>query len=118
MTEDIWRKLAEELKATAISGEAIENFGSSILNVQKAGMKIPFSWEALVQNPRNGHYEPVGIKWVQWLGWFAGLTLFKAWRGVEKLLHRSRHFEGVSGYEWEDAEYREFRQKRKWVEDE
>lgn len=88
------------------------------MDVKKYGMKIPFTWEALLDNPRNGHYEPTGIKWIQWIGWAYGLVLYKVWRGLEHLLNKSRHFEGVGGRDWEEAEYREFSRKRRWVEDE
>lgn len=80
-------------------------------------MKIPFSWEQFADNPRQGHYEPVGIKWVQWLVWALGFVVFKIWVGTENLLRKFRHYEGVFGYEWEEAEYRPFKQKDRWVED-
>ena len=108
----------EFFKATAVSVEDIQNLGDSINSIHKVGMKIPFSWEQFVDNPRQGHYEPVGIKWVQWLVWALGLVVFKIWVGTETVLRKFWHFQGVSGYEWEEAEYRPFKQKERWVEDE
>lgn len=96
----------------------IEDPGTAFLNVHKAGMKLLFSWEQFTDNPRQGHYEPAGIKWVQWLVWALGLVVFKLWAGTETVLRRFRHFQGVSGYEWEEAEYRPFKQKTRWVEGE
>jgi hypothetical protein len=116
---DFIKSFSEEMmKAAKMTGEDIANLSNSIKEVHKVGIRVPFSWEALVDNPRNGHYEPTGVKWVQWIGWAYGLVLYKAWRLLERRLDKIRHFEGVSGYEWDDAEYREFSQKRKWVEDE
>jgi hypothetical protein len=116
---DFMKSFSEEMmKAAKMTGGDIANLSNSIKEVHKVGVKVPFSWEYLVDNPRNGHYEPTGIKWVQWIGWAYGLVLYKAWRLLERRLDKIRHFEGVSGYEWDDAEYREFSQKRKWVEDE
>lgn len=118
-TEDFIRgDMKEEFKKVMVSPEAVVNFSKAINEITKIGMKLPISWEALAGNPRKGHYVPVGVKWIQWVGWASGLALFKVWRALEKTLDKSRHFSGVSGYEWEDAEYQEFSQRRKWVEDE
>lgn len=42
----------------------------------------------------------------------------RLWTALEKVLRKFRHFEGVSGYEWDEAEYRKFEQKTVWVADE
>lgn len=118
MSDDFFKEFNEKMNTFGrVTGADIKNLGTSILNVQKVGMKIPISWEQFVDNPCQGHYEPVGIKWIQWITWAIGFVVFKVWVGLEKVLDRSRHFQGVSGYEWEEAEYRPFKQKRKWVED-
>jgi len=88
------------------------------VEIKKYGMKIPFTWEALADNPRNGHYEPTGVKWVQWIGWAWGLLLFKSWVFLNKKLDKSRFFYDGLGRDWDDPEYREFTQKQRWVEDE
>ena len=103
------------LKATMMTEEDIANLSTSIKEIYKVGMKLPFTWEAIVDNPRNGHYEPVGIKWVQWIGWWFGKQLFRHWKFVERRLRKFRHFKGVGGYDWEDAEYRDFEQRKEWV---
>lgn len=87
-------------------------------SIKKVGFKVPISWEALFGSERKGHYEPVGVKWIQWVTWVIGFIVFKAWAGLEKALDKSRHFQGVSGYEWDEAEYRPFKQKTRWVSDE
>lgn len=89
------------------------------LTLEKRGMKLPMSWEAIYRtDSRRGVYVPVGNKFLQRIEWVYGLVLYKTWRWLEKRLDKIRHFHGVSGYEWEDAEYREFKQKTKWVETE
>lgn len=109
---------AKKLREATPTPEDIQNLFNSINNVTKAGMNISMSWEALAGNKRTGHYEPYGVKWVQWVGWAAGFVLFWLWRSLEKILDKSRHFHGVSGYEWDDAEYRPFSPKTRWVDDE
>lgn len=87
-------------------------------SIKKLGVRIPLTWEAIANPRRNGHFENTGVKWIQWLTWLLGLVVFKAWIGLEKALRKFRHFEGVSGYDWEEAEYSQFEQKQKWVSDE
>ena len=119
MSNYFFKEFNEEMNTFGrVTGADIENLGTALLNVQKVGMKIPFSWEYIADNPRQGNYEPAGIKWVQWLVWALGLVVFKLWIGAEKLLRKFRHFQGVSGYEWEGAEYNPFKQKERWVEGE
>lgn len=91
--------------------------GEPYPNVQKIGMKLPFSWESVAPRKPEGHYGPTGNKTLQRIGWLWGLLRFKAYRKLESSLDKSRHFEGVGGYDWEEAEYREFKQKTKWVEE-
>lgn len=118
MSDDFFKEFNEKMNTFGrVTEDDIENLGTAFLNVQKAGVKIPFSWEYFVDNSRQGHYEPVGIKWIQWLVWALGFVVFKIWVGTEKLLRKFRHFQGVSGYEWDEAEYRPFKQKTRWVED-
>lgn len=97
--------------------EDLKGLSDSILNVHKYGMKLPMSWEALAGSQRKGHYEPTGNKYAQRVSWWIGKQVFRFWKFVERRLQMFRHYEGVSGYEWDDAEYRKFSQKRKWVED-
>lgn len=87
-------------------------------SVSKAGMKISITWEALQDNPRIGRYEPTGVKWVQWLIWAYGLVIFKAWTFLNKRLDKSRFFYDGLGRDWDEPAYREFSQKKRWVEDE
>lgn len=116
MSDDFFKEFNERMNTFGrVTGADIENLGTVL---RKVGGKFPFSWEQLVDNPRKGHYEPVGIKWIQWLVWALGLVVFKLWIGTERLLRKFRHFQGVSGYEWDEAEYRPFKQKTRWVEDE
>lgn len=115
---DIFKDLNAGKTYPKITEEDIKGLSDSILNVHKHGMKLPMSWEALAGSQRKGHYEPVGNKNTQWVSWWFGKQVFRFWQFVERRLQMFRHYEGVSGYEWEDAEYRKFSQKRKWVEDE
>lgn len=101
-----------------MTGEDVKGLSSSTKKVHKYGMKLPMTWEAVAGSQRKGHYEPTGNKYTQWLSWWVGKQVFRFWQFVERRLSKFRHYESVSGYEWEDAEYREFSQKRKWVEDE
>lgn len=88
------------------------------VKILKHGMLMRFSWEGLVGETRRGVYVPTGNKFLQQLEWAYGLVLYKIWRWLEKRLEKNRSFSAVSGYEWEDAEYRDFEQKTKWVETE
>lgn len=118
--EDILKGYLSEMFTNSFAGmtdEDIKGLDDSITKVHKIGMRIPISWEALTGSQRKGHYEPVGNKYTQWLSWWIGKQVFRFWQFVERRLSKFRHYESVSGYEWEDAEYREFSQKRKWVED-
>ena len=90
---------------------------SSFGHVEKRGVKMGFSWESVVPGPK-GHYEPIGIKWVQKIGWLWGLLLFKAHSKLEKSLNKTRHFNEVSGYDYDEASYDDFEQKTKWIKDE
>ena len=88
------------------------------IKVTKVGFTVPMFWEALTGSQRKGHYEPAGNKYTQWLAWWFGKQVFRFWQFTESRLRKFRHFEGMWGYEWEEAEYRPFKQKREWVEDE
>lgn len=114
---DFFRELYRDMAPPKMTEEDIKGLSDSITKVHKFGMKIPMSWEALAGSQRKGHYEPVGNKHTQWLSWWVGKQVFRFWQFVERRLSKFRHYESVSGYDWEDAEYREFSQKRKWVED-
>lgn len=105
------------LKFYSLSEEAEKEAAESYNKVTKAGFTVPMSWEALTRSQRNGRYEPVGNKYTQWLAWWLGKQVFRFWQFTESRLQKFRHFEGVWGYEWEAAEYREFKQKTRWVED-
>lgn len=94
------------------------DLAETLTKIHKAGMRLPMSWEALAGETRRGVYVPTGNKFIQRIEWAYGLVLYKTWRWLEKRLDNNRHFYGVSGYEWEDAEYRDFEQKTKWVETE
>lgn len=85
--------------------------------IHKVGMRIPITWEAIAEHPRTGSYEPTGNKYTQWLAWWFGKQLYRYWRAVERRLTKFRHFEGVGGYDWEDAEYRDFEQRKEWVDE-
>ena len=90
---------------------------SAFGNIKKHGMRMGFSWESVAPGPK-GHYEPTGIKWVQKIGWLWGLLLFKVYTKLEKSLKKTRHFNEVSGYDYEEASYKPFKQKTKWIKDE
>lgn len=115
---DIFKGLYAGKAYPKMTEEDLKGLSNSILKIHKAGMKLPMSWEALVGSERKGRYEPVGNKYTQWVSWWVGKQVFRFWQFVERRLQRFRHYESVSGYEWEDAEYRKFSQKREWVEDE
>lgn len=117
VSSSIFQDLYKDLVPPKMNSEDIKGLSDSILSVHKHGMKLPMSWEALVGSERKGHYEPTGNKYTQWLSWWFGKQVFRFWQFTERRLQRFRHYEGVSGYEWEDGEYRKFSQKRKWVED-
>lgn len=114
---DFFRELYRDMTPPKMTDEDIKGLSDSITKIYKVGMKLPMSWEALAGSQRKGHYEPVGNKYTQWLSWWIGKQVYRFWKFVERRLSKFRHYESVSGYEWEDAEYREFEQKRKWVED-
>lgn len=90
---------------------------SAFGHIEKHGLKIGFSLESVLRE-RKGHWEPVGVKWVQRIGWLWGLLLFKAYTRLEKSLKKTRHFNEVSGYDYEEAYYKPFKQKTKWIKDE
>jgi|SRR6185437_5725531 len=126
MTEydNVYKDLQERLsKMYETTGNpALVNHLSKKINdltIEKRGVKLPMSWEALHRTEsRYGTYVPTGNKLLQRVHWAYGLALYKTWRWLEKRLDKNRHFHGVSGYEWEDAEYRKFKQATKWVETE
>lgn len=108
-------------KASSFAGmtdEDIQGLSDSIQDVRKVGVKLPMTWEALAESQRKGHYEPVGNKYTQWAGWWIGKQVFRFWQFVERRLQRFRHYREVSGYDWEEAEYRGFEQRTQWVENE
>lgn len=105
------------LKFYSLSEEAEKEAAESYNRVTKAGATVPMSWEALVGSDRKGHYEQVGNKYTQWLAWWFGKQVFRFWQFTESRLRKFRHFEGVGGYDWEEAEYQEFKQKTRWIED-
>ena len=84
--------------------EEIPDSEEAIMDVRKVGYKIPYSWEEFIRSETKGRSKPVGVLWVQRLGyWFTE----KAWN----MLLKSRHVH--TG--WEGPELMEFRQKTKWV---
>lgn len=83
------------------------------MNIEKRGFTLGFSWEMLA--PADGHSEPIGLAWLQRIGWVYYLVVWGIYRGVKRHLERSRHYVGVSGYEWEPEEFRRFTQRTKWV---
>lgn len=98
---------------------ASDTLAEEYKHVHKIGMTIPVSFERFMEyEPRKGSYVPTGNKLVQKIGWLWGLVKYKLWRGLEKSLEKSRHFHGVSGYEWDDATYAEFEQKKVWRDEE
>lgn len=115
-SQDFFPGLIKDLLSA--SAEAEKEVAESYNKVMKAGFTVPMSWEALIGNAPKGHSEPVGNKHAQWLAWWFGKQVFRFWQFTESRLRKFRHFEGVWGYEWEEAEYREFKQKTRWVEDE
>jgi hypothetical protein len=110
-------QIRDSLKQIMMTEEDLKNLGESINKIAKVGFSMPMSWEALAGSQRKGHYEPVGNKYTQWLAWWFGKQVFRFWQFTESRLRKFRHFEGVVGYDWEEAEYRPFKQKRRWVED-
>ncbi len=115
--EDYLQKIYESLERSLSNAEDVANLGQPVTTVTKVGVKLPMSWEDLAGSQRKGHYEPVGNKYTQWVSWWSGKQVFRFWQFIERCLSKFRHYESVGGYEWEDAEYREFKQERKWVED-
>lgn len=115
---DFFQDLYKALVIPRVTEEDIKRLSDSITETHKIGMKHRMTWEALVGSQRKGHYEPVGNKYTQWMSWWIGKQVFRFWQFVERRLNKFHHYESVSGYEWDDAEYREFEQKRKWVEGE
>ena len=97
--------------------ETINKPANSFGNIKKHGMRMGFSWESVAPGPK-GHYEPTGIKWVQKIGWLWGLLLFKVYTKLEKSLKKTRHFNEVIGYDYEEASDKPFKQKTKWIKDE
>lgn len=89
------------------------------LQVKKYGMYVPITLEQLLNTNQNNARElvPTGSKTLQRIGWFIGLLKYKLWRKLEKSLEKHRAFSGVSGYDWDDALYSEFKQKTKLVEE-
>lgn len=117
VSSSIFQDLYKDMVIPKMTEEDIKGLSDSITEVHKFGMKIPMSWESVAGSQRKGHYEPTGNKYSQWLSWWVGKQVFRFWQFVERRLSKFRHYESVGGYDWEDAEYREFSQKRKWVED-
>lgn len=109
---------AKKMREASPTPEDIQNLSNSINNVIKAGVNISMTWEALAGNKRTGHYEPYGVKWVQWIGWAYGLALFKIWSYLGNKLDSSRFFDDGLGRDWDEPEYRPFTQKTRWVDDE
>lgn len=124
MTDDFIKNLTK-----AMNDELMKSYGEPTsfklpeeepypeVTLKKAGMELPFTWEALTKDTRKGEYVPTGNKTLQRIGWLWGLLKYKAYRKLESSLEKSRHFQGVGGYDWEEAEYREFKQEMKWVEE-
>lgn len=117
VSSSIFQDLYKGFDIPKMTEEDIKGLSDSITKVHKFGMKLPMTWETIAGPQRKGHYEPTGNKHAQWLSWWVGKQVFRFWQFVERRLSKFRHYEGVSGYEWDEAEYREFSQKRKWVED-
>lgn len=132
---DPFQGLAEELMASAMRGEKVDrtvflsnpdDVASAVNNtlkqeygsIRKVGMRLPMTWEALVKDTRKGEYVPVGNKHIQKLDWWLGKQLFRLYRATERRLQKFRHYREVSGYDYEEAEYREFEQKKVWREEE
>lgn len=110
-------QIRDSLKQILMTEEDVKNLGESINKIAKVGFSMPMTWEALAGFDHKGHYEPVGNKYTQWLAWWFGKQVFRFWRFTESRLRKFRHFEGVGGYDWEEAEYQEFKQKTRWIED-
>jgi len=85
--------------------------------IEKRGMKIPMSWEQVVGSKRKGEYVPVGNRYAQLVSWWAGKQLFRIYQLTERRLQRFRAYREVSGYDYEEAYYDDFKQERKWVDD-
>ena len=117
VSSSVFQDLYKDMDIPKMTEEDIKGLSDSITKVHKVGIKIPMSWEALAGSQRKGHYEPTGNKYTQRVSWWIGKQVFRLWQIVERRLQRFRHYRGVSGYDWEEAEYRKFSQKRKWVED-
>lgn len=131
---DPFQGFAEELLTSAMRGEKVDRTVflsnpddvASAVNktlereygsIHKVGMKLPMTWEALVADTRKGEYVPVGNKYLQKLDWWLGKQLFRFYQATERRLQKFRHYREVSGYDYEEAEYREFEQKRVWREE-
>lgn len=94
---------------------ASDTLAEEYKHIHKVGMTLPVSFERFLEyEPRKGSYVPTGSRLAQKTGWLWGLLKYKLWRKLEKSLEKSRHFHGISGYEWDDATYSDFKQERVW----
>lgn len=128
MADELWRKFAEggflverkgdeEVKAGdsyRIIGE-VPALTEEANRIFKQGYALGFSWEALAE--RKGHSEPVGVRWVQWIGYALTVPVFHFSKWLTGLVERSRHVSGAFGYDYVESEIRPFSQKTRWVDD-
>lgn len=86
--------------------------------IKKVGFTIPITMEALLgYTPPKGRFEPVGNKTAQFISYLGVKSLFKVYRFLERSLERSRHFVGVSGWDYEEAYLKDFEQRKRWISD-
>lgn len=107
-------KVAGEVNKLFLEPHTTED---DLKKIHKVGMKLPMTWEALVADTRKGGYVPVGNKYLQKFDWWLGKQLFRFYQATELRLQKFRHYREVSGYDYEEAEYREFEQKKVWREE-
>lgn len=125
MPEEFWRKLADDLVKAAketppteladrASNKLLHEYASGKSQNIKVGMKMPVCYETIKVTGKSVY---VGNKTLQKIGWYWGLLKYKALCALEKNLEKCRHYQAVSGYDYEPASYSGFRQKTKWVEE-
>lgn len=119
MNETLAKSYGEPLTLKLPEGEPYPGgdfeFTNDFTKIEKAGLRIPFSFEQFAGDTRKGEYVPTGSKTLQRIGWLWGLLKFKLYRKLESSLDKSRHFEGVGGYDWEESYYRDFKQETRFV---
>lgn len=83
---------------------------------EKRGFKAAFSLESFIMSRAPGKYVPIGVKWIQFVGYKCFSVLFRVHEMLGRRLNRSRHVGFSMCYECGGRpELNEFEQKTKWV---